>query len=212
MGTTLGSRDKQYEDRSYGQADRPKKKVVSDAAVILVPAGGADATSFQAVAVKMNAEVYKNKATVVTAAADDSGAVTFKRLDGKDFSLASAPPLASFVTVSHAGSIDGPVLGGGAQPWGTGETGGDLTDEAKSFWQDVGDALVEDGKIILLGCHSAGSPGVAMSFGRKVALASGRRVFGARDFLAAANGGVSLRIVQAIEDGKEPPEMMRLDP
>jgi hypothetical protein len=88
----LASRDKQYEDRSYGPADRPKKKVFSDSAVILIPAGGADATSFEAVAVTLGTEVYKNKATVVKAAVDASGAVTFKRLDGKDFSLASAPP------------------------------------------------------------------------------------------------------------------------
>jgi hypothetical protein len=37
-------------------------------------------------------------------------------------------------------------------------------------------------------------------------------VFGARDSLGAGNAGVSLRIVKAIEGGKEPPEMVRLDP
>jgi hypothetical protein len=181
---------------------------MSGKVIIIIPSQGSDTNAFADTARKLKKEVYPH-ATIIKTVLTDVGegenrrtTVTLQTLDGHEFKLSTKHNISRVITVSHGFVNDGPNMAFGDgnvrnhQPWASTNGGADLTDEAQSFWTDVGKSLNNHGKILLLGC-SMGSA----SYASNVAKASGRHVFAATDEIAAGNSKSTLKLVHSIENG-----------
>ena len=96
----------------------------------------------------------------------------------KDFwgSVAAAD---HFISLSHCGYRDGPMIGpGGEQPWGrSGET--ELGEDALRFWRRVGWGIGDGGRVLIGGCDTAAL------YGPMVAKTMSPTVFGFSSHIAA---------------------------
>lgn len=175
-------------------------------AVILIPTQGKDVISFKSVAFELNKTVYGGKAIIAQSTVLPGN--DFKITSGgKAFDITSKLNLSTFIIVSHC-SFDGPNLAFKSEDKSLGEHQVLRVDppaasqKAVDFWTETGKALNGDGKVILLGCHSA-------VFAPRITPLLGRRVFGLRGDCPAADINFSVPHVAAIESGgrKTPMEL-----
>ena len=167
--------------------------------IIIIPSQGHSVGSFKHSAMELKSNAYPAAIIIQTfvSGSEDAGfSVSFKTLSGAPFSWDEVYDVLRVITISHAG-FDGPNLSygaGGAQPWSVVLKGGEA---AKRFWGLVGDSMVTDGKIILLGCHMGES-----AYAEVVSQFSGETVYASKDFFAAGQSAVVMKHVHAIEAGK----------
>jgi hypothetical protein len=184
----------------------------------MIPTQGRDTPAFESVAVKLNSDVYKGKATIVKTTIVDSGgsfSVTFTKRGGGTFSWGDEKDLASVLMISHGFSCDGPNLAyhdpnvpdAGHQPWGSGTSCSLLSPYAASFWGSVGPTISASGKIILVGCFMGSG-----DYAKLVATASGRSVYASKTTFGAGDAAVAIPYVRDIEKGVVRSPMQRFDP
>ncbi len=166
--------------------------------IIIIPSQGHSRGSFKHVAMELRAKVYPDAIIVQTTVSGDVGSyrVKLETSEHTAFSWEDAYGVLRVLTISHA-AFDGPNLTpgvGGAQPWSVVLDGGKTANE---FWGSVGESMVPDGKIILLGCHMGES-----AYGLVVHQITRTTVYASGDYFAAGEAKVALRHVLAIEDGK----------
>jgi RHS repeat-associated protein len=171
-------------------------------AVIIVPGQSSGATNFQQNAIAIRRSVYGRHATVVKTTLHDDLTMSFSTLDGKNFNLSRARALRTFMTISHAGPLGGPILNHGSdsenQPWKT-DLNGDLTSRAKTFWTTVGNSLRSDGKVVLMGC-SMGADG-EQSYAAAVARHIKRSVYAAVNSCFSGDRESAVSYARSIEQG-----------
>ena len=180
-------------------------------AVILVSSQGLGASLFLSVGRMLQAKVYPHSVIVKTVVTPGEIINTVDLIEvGKEtaFYWTGSSDLNRILTISHGWSGDGHNLAheaGGYQPWGDG--GGRLSLEGHKFWSDAGDAMLQDGKIILLGCMMG-----AGLYAANIARAANQCTYAAKDQFGAGHSDTVLKHVQAIENGKVISPMVKFDP
>lgn len=180
-------------------------------ALLLVPADSNHAGGFMATAEDLRANVYgKSKCMIFKMAfGDDEGkswnflpAITPPAGFSRDFDK-SLDAANTFMTISHIGRIDGPIMKHGPmiQPW---PSNPDLegvffflSEVGQIFWKKVGRAASTK-KIVLCGCDSA------QTYHQAVANAAGIPVYGFVHSIAAAVPSVMRPYIKALESGRTP--------
>jgi hypothetical protein len=108
----------------------------------------------------------------------------------------------TFITISHVGSIDGPIMAHDPmrQPWPSdaSTTRFFLAEDGVAFWRKVGQAL-STVKIIISGCDSG------RSYFQAVANCAQIPVYGFVHSIAAGVPGVMRPYIKGIESGHVPP-------
>lgn len=177
------------------------------AAVIVAPSQGEHASLFQTVAKSLLSKVYGGQGWIFKTIVHSGGNVAVhlisKPQKGDIITFWSQIEAAkSFITVSHCGAIDGPILArqdpdltttDEMQPWHLEVTQRELAERGQRFWGRVGKHLPEGGKIMILGCASGNT------YAPIVARKAQRRTFGFLDSCAAADSATMVRIVTSIE-------------
>jgi hypothetical protein len=203
-------------------------------AVILVPSQGNHVEQFYWSARELKRAVYESRARIVKAEVgaapspfsemigEDSRPVRFHTEKKKPFAFAEVRNLRSVLTISHAGTNDGPNLlygAGGYQPWqsysrdkSVYSAGGKfkvdmLRPKARAFWAEVGRAMAPEGRIIMLGCNLGTS-----AYIHHVANASARRTYGPTASFSAADVETVVTVVRQIEKGSIIPPMREAKP
>lgn len=166
------------------------------AATILVPSQGDHAKHFKTVGKHLIDTVYGKKGWLFSSIVHQNGNVAVHLESSPKGSSATIDfwsqisDSGSFLTISHCGIDDGPILAhhdpelhttDQTQPWHLEVTGRSLDTRGRSFWSRVGRALPSSGKILILGCNSG------KSYAEKVSDTAGRKTFGFTDSCSAAD-------------------------
>lgn len=181
-------------------------------AVILVPYEGDHSKLFNIVAKTLKKKVYGEDASIVSAklvTGPKGSSVTFYAVEGPAFKWDMKNSVGTFMTISHGGPEDGPILLPGSlagQPWGSNAAKTALRKESETFWKYVGGVLTrKGGKVVLFGCKMGKA-----NYARNVALAAGAPVYAATDEIAAADNDTAVNHMTTIEGGKVRAPMVKV--
>lgn len=186
------------------------------ATLIFVPIKSHDSKLFKIVAQTLSKKIYGGMASIY-------GVIVKKTNGPLDWSsihiegptlkqqLKDGLKLSTFMTISHGGPDDGPVMAydpKSLQPWGSNAAKSALSTTGTSFWKFIGGKMQgKGGKIILIGCHMGEA-----NYARNVALTSGIKCYAVDGEIAAANETTVLDHVGAIEQGNVIKPMKKFSP
>ncbi|MBR0695112.1 hypothetical protein [Bradyrhizobium lablabi] len=182
-------------------------------AVMLVPGSGDAASNFLATAMDLRDHVYGKKNAMIFKLHYSAGGHSIAP------AFTPAPPgfntnfwksvdvAGTFMTVSHCGLHDGPMMGSeGEQPWPCIDSESlVLNEDAHLFWSKVGRAL-STVKIIICGCDTG------QTYGSLAAAAAGIPVYGFAHSIAAGVPTTMRPYIASFEAGRSTKNIIRCWP